>query len=164
MILLLTIKALSWLGSKNCLSVLQFETTQGHDQHMSKLLLKSHPIQQKKQRMNHKLPMLPVERLEGKEEEHIMTISTKRSDCKYCSYLRLLHKTLRNLPRLPVSSGYVQSVRYTFVKNTLLLIISVVQTIMRMTRWMSQKLFAIQLCRNVLTILTYIICRITITG
>ena len=40
-----------------------------------------------KQRMNHKLPMLPVERLEGKEEEHVMTISTKRSDCKYCSYL-----------------------------------------------------------------------------
>ena len=31
--------------------------------------------------MNHKLPMLPVERLEGKEEEHVMTISTKRSDC-----------------------------------------------------------------------------------
>ena len=46
----------------------------------------------KKERMNHKLPMLPAERLEGKEEEHIMTISTKRSDCKYCSYLRLLHK------------------------------------------------------------------------
>ena len=36
--------------------------------------------------------MLPAERLEGKEEEHIMTISTKRSDCKYCSYLTLLHK------------------------------------------------------------------------
>ena len=48
MILLLTIKALSWLGSKNYLSILQFETTQGHDQHMSKLLLKSHPIQRKK--------------------------------------------------------------------------------------------------------------------
>ena len=122
----------------------------------------------KKKRMNHKLPMLPVERLEGKEEEHVLTISTKRSDCKYCSYLRLLHKvaedTLQNLPRLPVSSRCVQSVMYTFVKNTSLLIISVVQTIIRITRWMSQNLFAIQLCRNVPTILTYIICRITIMG
>ena len=34
----------------------------------------------------------------------------------------------------------------------------------RMTRWMSPKLFAVQLCRNVPTVLTYIICRITIMG
>ena len=51
--------------------------------------------------MNHKLPMLPVERLEGKEEEHIMTISTKRSDCKYCSYLRLLHKAAEDTTEPP---------------------------------------------------------------
>ena len=51
--------------------------------------------------MNHKLPMLPVERLEGKEEEHVMTISTKRSDCKYCSYLRLLHKAAEDTTEPP---------------------------------------------------------------
>ena len=66
-----------------------------------------------KKRMNHKLPMLPVERLEGTEEEHVMTISTKRSDCKYYSYLRPLHKAAENTTRLPVSSGCVQSVMYT---------------------------------------------------
>ena len=52
--------------------------------------------------MNHKLPMLPAERLEGKEEEeHVMTISTKRSDCKYCSYLRLLHKAAEDTMEPP---------------------------------------------------------------
>ena len=74
---------------------------------MSKLLLKSHPIHKKK-RMNHKLPMLPVERLEGKEEEQIMTISTKRSDCKYCSYLRLLHKAVED----PMEPPKVASVKW----------------------------------------------------
>ena len=34
----------------------------------------------------------------------------------------------------------------------------------RMTRWMSQKLFVVQLCRNVPAVLTYIICRIMIMG
>ena len=53
--------------------------------------------------MNHKLLMLPVERLEGKEEEHVMTILTKRSDCKYCrsSYLRLLHKAAEDTMEPP---------------------------------------------------------------
>ena len=45
--------------------------------------------------------MLSVERLEGKEEENIMTISTKRSDCKYCSYLRLLHKATEDTMEPP---------------------------------------------------------------
>ena len=45
--------------------------------------------------------MLPVEKLEGKEEEHVMTISTKRSDCKYCSYLRLLHKAVEDTTEPP---------------------------------------------------------------
>ena len=44
--------------------------------------------------------MSPAERLEGKEEEHVMTISTKRSDCKDCSYLRLLHKAAEDCDKM----------------------------------------------------------------
>ena len=51
--------------------------------------------------INHMLPKLPVERLVGKEEEHVMTIARKRSDCKYCSYLRLLHKAAEDTMEPP---------------------------------------------------------------
>ena len=71
--------------------------------------------------------MLPVERLEGKEEEHVMTISTKRSDCKYCSYSRTTQGSGRHYGTSQGCQCQVDVLMYTFVKNTLLLIILVVQ-------------------------------------
>ena len=51
--------------------------------------------------MNHKMPMLPLERLEGSQEEHVMTAADGRSGCKYCSYLALLHKAAGDSGRPP---------------------------------------------------------------
>ena len=73
MILLLTIKALSWLGSKKLLehtTVRDYSRTQSaYEQVVAEV---SPNPTKKEKRMNHKLPMLPVERLEGKEEEHVI--------------------------------------------------------------------------------------------
>ena len=66
--------------------------------------------------------MLPVERLGGKEEEHVMTISTKRSDCKYCTlvtydyYIRQ-RKTLQKLPRLPLCKEHFAAYHFGGTNN-----------------------------------------------
>ena len=46
----------------------------------------------KRHQLNPKRLFLPKERLEGDASDHILTLSKKRSSCKYCSYLRLKHK------------------------------------------------------------------------
>jgi hypothetical protein len=50
------------------------------------------PPKKKSRRMNLKSPKLPQARLDGDVEDHVPTISKKRSSCKYCSYLLLKHK------------------------------------------------------------------------
>ena len=61
----------------------------------------------KKSRMNHRLPILPIERLDGSREEHVMTKAPKRSGYKYCSYAVLLHKA-QKMPGPPPKCSNVQ--------------------------------------------------------
>ena len=50
--------------------------------------------------MSHKRPNLPKTRFEGQKDEHVCTKSNKRSNCKYCSFLKLQHKA-KNLEGTP---------------------------------------------------------------
>ena len=108
--------------------------------------------------------MLPVEWLEGKEEEHIMTISTKRSDFMYCSYLRLLHKAAEDTtePPMVASAKQMCSKCTVYLCNEHFATYHFCGTNNNEDDEMDDS--AIQLCTNVLTLLTYIICRIMTMG
>ena len=61
----------------------------------------------KRKRMSTKNLCLPVERLQGSKEVHVLTATKKRSSCKYCSFLQIQHR-LQGKPGPPpaVSSVY----------------------------------------------------------
>lgn len=50
------------------------------------------PPKKKRKRLNAKTLSLPKERLYGSSDVHVVTISDKKSSCKYCSFLQLKHK------------------------------------------------------------------------
>ena len=58
-------------------------------------------------RLSHRRPTFPQKRFEGLPSEHVMTKAPKRSVCKYCSYLRLIHKARKETTEPPkVSNVY----------------------------------------------------------